>query len=179
MSRLVENKNDPRFGNIQKRFDKILSKFFKRGRIATLQIKDVSQGAHVHRSTFYDHYPHMDGAFSELERKNELALKELKEESENLNLENVYLKILYFISKDQEYYEAMLIRKDATPLLQITAIFKPILCKSWRNYSKELSEQIFQIFAWEFCGVICCWGMQEKFNEKKLDFYVKKLTKLI
>lgn len=178
MSRLVENTNDPRFRNVQKRLDKVLSGFFRRGHVANLQIGEVSKNAHIYNSTFYDHYPHMDAAFYQLERRAEPELQKLKLEAENLSLENIYRKILHFIIKEQEYYGAMLIRKNATPLLQIPETFQTILCKEWRNYNKDLKERIFQLFAWEFCGVIYCWGIREKFNQSKLDYYARKLAKL-
>ena len=174
----IKNRKDARYLKNEKHFQLFLSKFFKRGKIARLQVTELTDHANVYTSTFYDHYKHMDDAFKKFEHQMEPDLKALKKESENLSLENVYRKILFFIFKNQKYYDAILTRKDAAPLLQITEIFRPILCQNWSNYDKDLIEQIFQIFAWEFCGVICHWGVKEKFSQDQIDYYATKLTKL-
>ena len=174
----IKNRKDARYLKNEKLFQLSLGKFFKRGKIAGLQVAELSNDTNVYASTFYDHYQHIDDAFKKFEHQMEPALKALKKESENLSLENVYRKILFFISKNQKYYDAILARKDAIPLLQIADIFRPILCQKWSNYNKNLNEQIFQIFAWEFCGVICHWGTKEKFSQDKIDYYATKLTKL-
>lgn len=180
MSRLIENRDDPRFKNIQERIDKAILYYMKKGRIACLQVKDVSALAQIYNSTFYNHFLNFDDAYSRLESKMLPRLKVLQKEvtDADISLENIYRKILFFVYKYQEYYGTMLFRKYATPLLQIPETFRPNIKKGWSNYNKELNEQIFQIFSWEFCGVIYNWGLEEKFDQTKIDYYAKKLTKL-
>jgi len=174
----IKNRKDARYLKIEQRFQSSIGKFFKRGKLASLQASKISNDINVYPSTFYDHYKHLDDAFNKFERQMGPDLKALKKESTNLSLENTYRKILFFIFKNQKYYDAILTRKDATPFLQIVEIFRPVLCRQWSNYSENLNEQIFQIFAWEFCGVICHWGTKGKFSQDEIDYYAIKLAKL-
>lgn len=180
MKERVKNRKDQRYLNVQERFDRALGKFLKRGRIARLQITEVSKEAKVYDSTFYDHYHHMDAAFEQFNNKHKENLKELYKEikSQKLSLEITFSKILFFVYKNREYYDAVLYHKNITPLFQIAETFRPLITKKWRNYGEKVNERNFQLFAWEFYSLIYFWGTTENFHQSEISKHAKNLAKL-
>ncbi|MBQ3325684.1 hypothetical protein IJG79_00840 [Candidatus Saccharibacteria bacterium] len=181
MKSRVKSIQDPRYINIQKRFNKIIEGFICRGQIMKLQVKIITTRANVSPSTFYDHYKDMDEAIFYANHRMEKELTCLKEEiisGNQCDLEIVYMKILFFIYKNRDYYEMATTCKNTLPLSQIMDTFQSIVCDKWRCLDREKLDWIFQIYVSEFTGIIIYWGQEEQFKKTKIHHYAKALARL-
>lgn len=176
----VKNKNDTRYLKVQEKLERVIGRLIRRGKLAKLQVHEVSSEAGIYVSTFYDHFKNMDVAITQLDSKMSVSLTALCKEAEETgcSLEVTFSKILYFIQKNAEYYDMVTHRMNAVPLVQIVEIFRPLLCRYWRRFSAAENARIFQLYAWEFSGLIYYWGQQEKFDSAKIPEYSKRLARL-
>lgn len=177
----VKNTNDLRYQNTQRRLNKVIERYVRQRRITRLKAKVISYVAKVNVSTFYDHYGNIEDALNYVDNRMKEELKNLKKEinaTREDDLQKIYVRILHFIYKNKDYYEMITYRKNQFSLQQITEIFRPIICQKWNKYKDADIEMIFQIFAWEFSGVVYCWAQNDKFNEHRIVYYAKKLEKL-
>ena len=176
----VKNQEDQRYLIIQKRFELALGKFLRLGRVSRLNVADLSHEAKVWKSTFYDHFVHVDQAIEYFQHMMRPKIEELHTEASNeqCSMEIMFYKILFFIWRNQDYYNVMIYRQNPVAILEIAEIFKWEICKSWSKFGKAKEERCFQIFAWEMSGLICYWGKSEKFDRRKIDRLVHELKKL-
>lgn len=177
----VKNRKDPRYLKTQERLDSALGRFIRKGRIFRLTIPELSRGAEINKATFYDHFRHMDAAFSQLNYKYKEQLEQLRKEVTETNLsdlELIYSKILFFIYNNREYYSTMIYCRNAIPFIDIITIFRVVLTRTWSNYGSEVNSYLFHLFSWEAASVIVYWGKKERFSKSKINDYAKKLAKL-
>lgn len=179
MKSRVKDINDPRYKNIQNRFDEIIEGYIKRGQIMKLKVRLVSARARVNPSTFYNHYTDMDEAVSYSNYRMYQDLNLLKSEiGTGRDLEVVYMKILFFVYKNRRYYDMVTRHQNIQPLTQIIDIFRPLICEKWQRYKDSDIKRIFLIYQSEFAGVIMYWAQSEQFKKSRIHFYAKELTRL-
>lgn len=176
----VRNKRDPRYLAAQRRYMMTLGKFLRRGRLSRIQIKELSAKSSVWKSTFYDHFAHMDDAIEQYWHTMEPEIKELFKEANRHSptLSIIYVQILLLIYHNREYYDTILSCNNWIALREIVEIFKPYVIYGWSKYEPETFERAFVIFSLEFAGEIYFWGKNEKFNFDRIGFHAKALAKL-
>lgn len=178
MKSRVKRVDDPRYKNTQNRFNRVIENFVRRGQMMKLRASIVCTRAKVNPSTFYNHYSNMDEAVDYMNSRMMDELKSLKIElGDKPDLEIVFLKVLFFIYKNRDYYEISTHCKNVLPLAQIADIFRPEICQSWRHYKKEEINRIFQIYKGEFAGLIIYWGQSDHFKKIKIPCYARKLAR--
>ena len=181
MKQRVKNRKDPRYLKVQERLDSALGRFIRIGRTHRLTIPELSKAASTYKTTFYDHFHHMDAAFEQLNHKYKEQLEQLRKETVSTNiadLEALYSRLLYFIYNNHEYYSTMIYCHNAIPFLEMISIFRIPIIRKWSNYGGEANDYAFQIFSWEASAIIIYWGKKERFSKSKLPSYAKKLAKL-
>ena len=177
----VKNRKDPRYLKVQERLDRALGKFIRKGRVSRLTIPELTTEASTYKSTFYDHFRHMDAAFEQLNHKYKKQLEALRKEIAETHVtdqELIYSKILFFIHNNREYYSTMIFCHNPVPFLEAISTFRVILSKTWSNYGGELNDYIFHLFSWEASSVIVYWGQKDHFYKSKIPEYAEKLAKL-
>ncbi len=179
MKSRVKNRADPRYKNIQSRLNNVIEDFVRCGKMMKLQVRTVSFRAKINPSTFYNHYTDMDEAVNYMNTRMGKELHKLKNEIEyESTLEIVFLKILFFIYKNSNYYRIVIVSKNISSLNQITVIFRSKICSGWNHYKEEDIKRIFRLFQGEFVGLIIFWGQSENFKKSRIPSYAKKMAKL-
>lgn len=176
----VKSREDPRYVSVQRRYMKTIGKFLKRGHVSRLQIKELSEKSNVWKSTFYDHFAHMDDAISQFLHAKKPELEELYVAlgTEQLSLTKIYKRILIFIYQNREYYDAILACGNYIALEDIINIFGPTISRGWSNYADDKTARAMIIFSLEFAGEIYFWGQKEQFDFDKISGHAKALAKL-
>lgn len=179
MKNRVKNRKDPRYLRTQDRYDSALGRFLKRSRRSRLTITELSDETKVNKSTFYDHFIHMDAAFNQLPHKFKGKLEQLRAElGTPKSTELIFIKLLTFIYENREYYGVMIYDNNPTPFLEMLDIFRVSLMRTWSNYGPETNKYVFQIFSWEATGELFYWGKNERFVKAKLPHHVNNLVRL-
>ena len=176
----IKNRNDPRYLSTQKKFDTELETELSHGHVARLSIQKITQRTHVWRTTFYDHFLHLDDALNHFNHRMRPDLKKLEKEIESANCgsEVAFSKILHFIYLNKKYYGIVVRYRNSVALLDVPKSCSHVICKNWSNYGPDANSRCFSIFSWELCGVIYYWGHNEKFSKEKIPSYAKYISRL-
>ena len=171
----VQNKNDPRYLNIQKTIDRVLGKHIKRGHVACLKVSEVTNDADIFASTFYDHHKNLDDAIRHLNNKMEKELKQLTKETLEMHcsLEVYYSKLLYFISKNKNYYDIAIKTHNIGIIMIAIESAKSFVIEKWPHKNSDYK---FYVLSWQICSEIWWWGEKEHFAEEKLGRLVKRFS---
>lgn len=178
--RRIKNRKDTRYLEVQERLDAEIGRSLRVGYIARLNVLEISRKAKVWKSTFYNHFFHLDDALNHFNHKKRPALKKLAKESceSGCDLEVIFTKILYFIYTNRAYYKIALCSHDLVSFLDIPDSFHNLFIRFWSNYDKETNERNFVVFSWELCGLIYYWGKKKRFDKAEITKYAKYLTRL-
>lgn len=176
----IKDTNNPRYIKVEEQLDTEIGRQLRMGHLARLNVPDISRKAKVWKSTFYNHFLHLDDALRHFNHKMKPNLKQLAKETQadNYSLEVAFNKILFFVYNNDKYYKTIVYCNDLVPILEIAKTFRPIITKGWSNYGEELTEKSFIIFSWEMGSLIYYWGSQEKFDKAKIAEHARYLTRL-
>lgn len=174
----VQNRNNPRYLKVQKAIDKVLGKFIKRGHVACLKVSEVTNDANIFVSTFYDHHKNLDDAIKYLNNKMKKELNQLvKETSEtHCSLEIYYSKLLYFISKNKNYYDIAIKTNNIGIIMMAIESAKTFVIEKWPGKTDKEKDYKFYVLSWQICSEIWWWGEKEYFAEEKLGRLVRRLS---
>lgn len=172
---------DARYQAVHKRYLRAIGKFIRHGKLSTIKIKELSDSAHVWKSTFYDHFLHADDAINQFWHAKDEELAELKTELGRFNeisIEKMFSKILIFIYHNREYYDVVVTRENPLPIVKIVEIFRDKIQQSWSKYDETVMQRCTMIFSWEFSAEICYWGKYERFDFDRIPTRVRELVRL-
>jgi len=175
---LIKNRNDKRYIEKQKQLERAIGKCLKSGWLSRLKTSKICSEAGVWKTTFYDHYIHVDEAISLFFHKMDPELRKLAIEIDRQNLEVIFYKILYFVYQNREYYETIIGQGYSQALTRIAEPFQHIIKQSWSNYGIEVENKCFCMFSWELGGALYCWGHFENFDFDRMPQYARKLSRL-
>lgn len=174
----LKNRQDPRYLAIHKRYLQAVGKSICRGKMSRMKIKELSDSARVWKSTFYDHFLHMDDAIDQFWHAKDAELTKLRRSLGNVNIEKIISRILFFIYRNRDYYYVAVKKENPLPLKRIVEIFRDNIAQSWSCYEKDVMQRCMMIFEWEFAAAICYWGKYEKFNFDMIPKKARELARL-
>lgn len=176
----IKNRNNPRYLITHRRYLVALGKLLRRGKFSRIGVKELSKRTRVWKSTFYDHFIHMDDAIEQFWHEKNPELKQLAAEiaERDLTLRKIYTRILVFIYHNREYYDVIVSCRNYISLREILEIFRPLISTKWSRYESKKIEYAFTILTWEFAGEIFYWGKIEKFDFNKILKHSQRLARL-
>lgn len=174
----LKNRQDPRYLAIHKRYLRAIGKSICCGKISRMKIKELSDGANVWKSTFYDHFLHMDDAIEQFWHAKDGELLRLKQSLGNIDVEKIISKILLYVYRNRDYYYVAAKKENPAPFKKIVEVFCDTFGQSWSRYDETVMQRCMMIFSWEFSAAICYWGKYEKFDFDRIPARARELVRL-
>lgn len=169
LSRGVKNNKHKTYQKNERSIQQTLHKAIKT-RTISVRVKDVCKAAQISSPTFYSHYRSIDVALSEYENK--LKQKYLEVLPKDLNKELRFTLLLNFMWKYHRYFAACFEGYNFYLIVKLVQLTRPNLAQT------KINQKAYTIYVATIVGILVCFGRFEKFNEKAVSEYAKKLANL-
>ncbi|MGX7195369.1 TetR/AcrR family transcriptional regulator [Enterococcus olivae] len=171
--------NDRRVRKTKKGLQDSLATLVSEKGLHTITIKELTNQADVHRSTFYAHYADIYDLYEEIENMVLSELTELIETNFSLDF-NVYYQILFDYIDEHKYICKMLFSQHVANSFfdQLTLLFKNAYLKSWciALNTAHVSEELNYLAQYHLQG---CFAMIRQWTETDFSYPKEKTTALL
>ncbi|GIO22884.1 TetR/AcrR family transcriptional regulator [Oceanobacillus sp. J11TS1] len=171
--------NDRRVRKTKKALREELAELLSEKELRSITVKELTDKADIHRSTFYAHYEDIYSLYQEIE---DTVLEELNDLiSSNFFLSlNDYYKILFDYINENKQLCKMLFRNKSTHnfLHNLALLFKNACLKSWRialNIT-DISEELEYYAEYHLQG---CFAMISKWADSDFAYPREKMIKIM
>lgn len=167
MKNATINKQDERYKNNDKQIRKVLL-IALTNRSLNLKPKEVCEKATITRPTFYAHCENVDDALKQYE--DELTSGFIKRLLRTKQKGVVFTILLSFINDEKDYFSATLTSSNFYLLHHLLGKLK------LRLGYKSTPKKHYELYVQQQIALICFWGKYEKFERKRIPFYVDKMA---
>ncbi len=168
MKSKIVDKTDARYIQNNKRIRKVLLLALA-DRSLNLRANEICKKAIITRPTLHNHCNNATDALEQYEE--DLRLDFISRLPSHSRRKMVfYTRMLGFISDEAEYFRATI---PSSNFYLLNGFFQEL--KSRLGYS-HTTRKHYEIYTQQQIALICCWVKYEDFAEKRIPFYVDKLS---
>lgn len=169
LSRGVKNNKHKTYQKNERSIQRTLHKAIET-RTISVRVKDVCEAAQISSPTFYLHYRSIDAALFEYENK--LERKYLEVLPKDLNRELRFTLLLNSMRKYHRYFAACIEGRNFYLMVKLVQLTRPNLAQT------KINQKAYIIYMATIIGILVCFGRLEKFDDKIILEYAKRLASL-
>lgn len=164
------NPQDKRFYRNGLKIHKIIERCLKERRI-NLRAIDVCRQAKISVPTFYLHYRNTNHALYSYE-KSLISNFTNSLPASHLGREAVFVILLNFIHKNQNYFDSTLSVHNTWLIYQLFDKIRPFIV------SPNIKDKNYDVYIDNLISLISCWGKYENYAPEYIPLYTKKLLQM-
>ena len=172
-------KDDRRVRKTKLLLQESLAALFSQKGLQNITIRELTDYADVHRSTFYAHYDDIYALYRAIENKVIIELSDLIIVNFTLDSKEYYEILLDYVDQNRQFCKMLFSEyAPASFLARLTELFKEACIKSWENFpgKTELSEELLYLVDYHVQG---CFTMVRKWTSADFLFSKEKLVSMI
>ncbi|MDT2739657.1 TetR-like C-terminal domain-containing protein [Enterococcus canintestini] len=173
------NQADRRVRRTKKVLQESLAVLFNEKKLENITIRELTDYADVHRSTFYAHYEDIYALYTEIEDSVIEQLNQLINENFTVDLTQYYQLLFTYVDRNQKFCKMLFSdHAPATFLARLTVLFQSACFKSWQVIlqTEYISEELLYLADYQVQGSFM---LVRRWSKSDFSFSKEKLIAMI